>query len=159
MNLSIMSNRKAELSNASPERYRGLRTVAESLSLANVDTATCELMNESLCRVVELAYEQDAGGYCNIDFATGKILFPLPWGRNGAAQWGLRPQEANILREILFTWQADTPSLLSYDRARKSWFVNLRDYANIHLAKKWLREHPVSIPTYREARAKRLAIS
>jgi hypothetical protein len=148
--------RKAGLSNAAPQRHTGLRAVAESLSLANVDQAICELMNEALCRVAQLAYETDAGGLCNLDAASGKILFALPFGRNGHKQWGLRPSEANILREILFTWQAAGSTLLQYDRTRRSWFVNLRDHANIHLAKKWLKAHQIDIATYRAARAKRV---
>jgi len=116
-------------------------------------------MNEALSRLVALAYETDNGGLCNIDGATGKILIPLPWGRNGQGRWGVRPQEANILREILFTWQADAPSLLNYDRTRKSWFVNLADYPNYHLAKRWLTLHQITIAVYRVARAKRLAVA
>lgn len=155
--ISMTLERKQELSNAAPERYTGLRAVAESLSLRNVDAATCELFNEALARLMALAYEEDAGGYCNIDRVTGKILIPLPWGRNGYAKWGLRPQEANILREILFTWQREAPTLFFYDRLRRAWFVNVGDYANIHLAKQWLVRHQVSIGVYRAARAKRLA--
>ncbi|MCC6454757.1 MAG: hypothetical protein IT328_07425 [Caldilineaceae bacterium] len=114
-------------------------------------------MNEAIARLVLLAYEQDAGGYCNIDAATGKLLIPLPWGRNGYARWGLRPQEANILRQILFDWQYPGPSLLLYDRARRAWFVNLYDYSDVDTAKGWLGKHPVSILVYRAARTKRLA--
>jgi hypothetical protein len=149
-------NRKAELSNATPERYRGLRAAAEHISLANVDQATCELMNEALARLVLLAYEQDAGGYCNIDGATGRILIPLPNGRNGRAKWGLKPQEANILRQVLFDWEQCPPSLLRYDRTRKSWFINLFDFGNYHLAKRWLTQRQITITVYRDARAKLL---
>jgi hypothetical protein len=162
-------NRKAELSNATPERHTGLRAVAESISLANVDGACCELFNEALARLVQLCYEQDAGGFCNIDGATGRILIPLPWGRNGQGKWGLRPQEANILRQVLFDWEHLTgggypppacvdspPSLLRYDRTRKSWFINLFDFGNYHLAKRWLAVHQITIAVYRDARAKRL---
>ncbi len=156
MNLSTAMNRKAELSNATPERYRGLRAVAESISLANVDGAICELMNEALARLVALAYEQDAGGLANIDNVTGKILIPLPWGSNGASRWGLRPQEANILRQVLFDWEQGEQTLLRYDRTRKSWFINLFDFGNYHLAKRWLAVHQITIAVYRDARAKRL---
>lgn len=149
--------RKVGLSNAEPQRHTTLRAAAESLSLRNVDAAICELMNEALARLVLLAYEQDAGGYCNMDGATGKLLIPLPWGRNGYARWGLRPQEANVLRQILFDWAQPGPTLLLYDRTRRAWFVNLRDFANAHLAKRWLTQHQVSITMYRAARAKRIA--
>ena len=99
--LTVTTERKQKLSIAAPKRHTGLRAVAESLSLRNVDGAVCELMNEALARLVLLAYEQDAGGFCNMDEATGKLLIPLPWGRNGAAQWGMRPQEANISQRQL----------------------------------------------------------
>jgi hypothetical protein len=167
--LTVTMERKQALSVAAPERYRGLRAAAEHLSLANVDQATCELMNESLARLVQLAYETDAGGFCNIDGATGRILIPLPWGRNGQGKWGLRPQEANILRQVLFDWEQLTggggghpacenspPSLLRYDRTRKSWFVNLFDFGNYHLAKRWLTQRQVTVGLYRAVRAKLL---
>lgn len=149
--------RKEHIAGAEPRRHTRLRAAAETLSLANVDGAVCELMNEALTRLTMLAFEQDAGGLCNVDEATGRLLLPLPWGRNGAARWGLRPSEANILREILFTWQQDAPALLHYDKLRRSWFVNLFDFGNVHLAKRWLTKHQVSIPIYRAARAKRVA--
>ncbi len=149
--------RKVAVSETAPQRHKTLRAIAESVSLRNVDGAVCELMNEALARLVTLAYEQDAGGFCNVDNATGRVLIPLPWGRNGHGRWNLRPQEANILREVLFGWEHDAPALLRYDRMRRSWFVNLRDYANIHLAKKWMVKHQVGITEYRAARAKRVA--
>jgi hypothetical protein len=148
--------RKAGLSVAQPQRYTGLRKAAEHISLANVDAATCELMNEALARLVQLCYEEDAGGFCNIDGATGRILIPLPNGRNGRTRWGLRPQEANILRQVLFDWDHDGSSLLRYDRTRKSWFINLFDFGNYHLAKRWVALHQITIAVYRDARAKRL---
>ncbi len=154
--LTSTMERKAQLSVAQPERYRGLRGAADNLSLRNVDQATCELMNEALARLVALCYEQDAGGYCNIDEATGRILIPLPNGRNGRMRWGLKPQEANILRQVLFDWEHDAPSLLRYDRTRKSWFINLFDFGNYHLAKRWLTQRQITIGVYRNARAKLL---
>jgi hypothetical protein len=154
--LTVTMERKQALSVAAPQRHTGLRRAAEHLSLANVDQATCELLNEALARLVALAYETDSGGYCNTDGATGRLLIPLPWGRNGQVKWGLRPQEANVLRQVLFDWEHDAPSLLNYDRTRKSWFVNLRDFGNVHLAKRWLSMHQITIATYRSARIKLL---
>ncbi len=154
--LILPMRRKQELSAAHPERYQTLRTVAENLSLRNVDAATCELMNEAVTRLVMLAYEVDVFGFCNIDGVTGKLLIPAPWGRNGYARWGLRPSEANILREILFAWQEKGGALLTYDRGRRAWFVDLRSYPQVHIAKGWLRGHQISVKEYRAARAKRV---
>jgi hypothetical protein len=149
--------RKVGLSHATPQRHTTLRAAAQSLSLRNVDGAICELMNEALARLVLLLFETDAGGYCNMDGVTGRILVPVPFGRNGYARWGLRPQEANILRQILFNWEKDLPSLLRYDKSRRAWFVCLGDFDNVGDAKGWLRQHQVTIGVYRAARAKRIA--
>lgn len=154
--LHLTMARKTGIADARPDRYTTLRAAADTLSRRNADGAVCELMNEALGRLIDLAYERDAGGYCNIDRATGKLLIPLPWGRNGHARWGLRPQEANILREILFAWQQEATPLLVYDRTRRSWFVNLAAYRTRSLAGDWLTRHPVTIAVYRAARAKRV---
>lgn len=150
--------RKTAISTATPERHSALRAAAESLSRRNVDAATCEVLNEALSRLVQLTYEVDAGGLCNIDGATGRILIGVPMGRNGHRAWGLRPQEANILRQILFDWQVqDAPALLFYDSSRRSWFVHLSEFGSIGIAKAWLRSHQISVGVYRAARAKRVA--
>jgi hypothetical protein len=148
--------RKIAISNADPKRSTSLRAVADQLSKRNVDQATCELLNEALARLVQLAYETDAGGLCNIDGATGRFLIPLPFGRNGHAKWGLRPQEANILRQILFDWQLEPPTLLFYDRSRRAWFVDVAQFGSVGIAKAWLRSHQITVAVYRAARAKRV---
>jgi hypothetical protein len=149
--------RKEDLSKSAPARHLSLRQAADNLSRHNVDAATCEVLNEALARLVQLAYEVDTGGLCNIDGVTGRFLIPLPFGRNGAAKWGIRPQEANILRQILFDWQTEPPALLIYERSRRSWFVNLVEFGSVGIAKAWIRSHQISVALYRSARAKKLA--
>lgn len=148
--------RKEGIAHAEPPRHQALRAAAESLSLRNVDQAICELFNEAIARMTLLAYEQDAGGFCNIDAVTGKLLIAAPWGRNGQTKWGIRPQEANILRQVLFDWQYPGPTLWLYDRVRRAWFLNLYDFADYETARKWLARHQVTIEVYRAARAKRV---
>jgi hypothetical protein len=149
--------RKAAISTAQPERYTALRTLADNISRKNIDMALCEYFNEVLSRLVLLAYEQDAGGFANIDSVTGKFLVPMPMGRNGHARWGLKPSEANVLRQILFDWMLETPSLIHYDKSRRSWFVCLSAFPTIHVARAWLRAHQITVTVYRSARAKRVA--
>lgn len=159
--LHLTMERRAGIAQARPERHttpRGmatLRAAADTLSRRNADAAVCELMNEALARLIDLGFEQDAGGYCNLDAATGRLLIPLPWGRNGHARWGLRPQEANILREVLFAWQQEAQPLLFYDRTRRGWFVNLSGYRTHRAALDWLAGHAVIIAEYRAARSLR----
>jgi hypothetical protein len=148
--------RKGDIARSSPERHTTLRQAAETLSLRNVDQSVCELMNEALARLVVLAYEQDSGGFCNIDRATGKLLIPLPFGRLGHARWGVRPIEAVILRQILFDWQRAGSSLFLYDKSRRAWFVNIRTFTDALAANRWLTQHQIDVATYRAARVKKL---
>lgn len=147
--------RKDGIAQAAPARHTALRTAAENLSRRNVDQAVIELMMEALQRLVDLAYEQDSGGFCNIDGPTGKVLIPLPWGRNGHQRWGLRPQEANVLREIVQGRQY-APGIFVYDRMRRAWFVNLHDFPSRDVAMGSLERYPLGIKEYRNARIKRL---
>jgi hypothetical protein len=116
--------------------------------------AVCELLNEALLRLVQLAYEQDAGVWHNLDPVTWRIEIPLPFGRNGHRQWGLRPSEATALRRILFDRQYQ-PGLFLYDKARRCWRVNLHDYSSREVAVIYLNRYPVTVGEYRAACAKR----
>ena len=146
-------HRKMAVVSTRPATATAVRKAAQSLSRRNVDSATCELMNEALCHLVDLCYEKDDGGFCNIDAATNRILIPVPWGRNGHQRWGLRPQESNILRAILFSRQ-DSDSLYFYEGERRSWFVNRGCYRVAVSAQEYLSRYPVTIAEYRKARAK-----
>lgn len=150
-------DRKLAVSHAEPERFVSLRSAAETLSRRNVDASVCEILSEALSRLVALLYESDAGGLANVDSLTGRILVPLPMGKNGHAHWSLRPSEANTLRDILFGWQDEGNSLLFYEWTRHSWFLNLDDYGTLGIARAWLRSHQISVALYRSARAKRVA--
>lgn len=161
--LHLTLERKADLATARPEprpqpRTGALEAAAITLSRRNADAATCEPLNEALGRLTDLCFEGDAGdalALCNVDYATGRILIPLPWGRNGRAHWGLRPQEANILRQWL--WDAahsGYPPLYWYERNRRAWFVGLGDYTDRQEAGLWLRTHQVTVRDYRAARDK-----
>ncbi len=147
--------RKGDILQATPQRHTALRKAAESLSMRNLDQAQIELFMEALSRLVDLCYEVDNGGFCNIDAPTGKVLIPLPWGRNGHARWAIRAQESNILREIMQGRQY-TPGLFIYDRVRRNWNVNLHDYPSRDAAIAYLTRYPIGIKEYRSCRAKRL---
>ncbi len=147
--------RKGEIAHASPQRHTTLRHAAEALSRRNTDQAMIELFMEALSRLVDLCYEVDSGGFCNIDGPTGKVLIPLPWGRNGHARWAIRPQESNILREIMQGRQY-APGLFIYDRIRRNWNANLHDFPSRDAAVVYLTRYPIGITEYRSARTKRL---
>jgi hypothetical protein len=145
--------RKGDVMQAQPQRHTALRTAAEKLSRCNTDQAICELFGEALMRLVDLCFEEDAGGFCNIDSVTNRILIPLPWGRNGHSHWGIRMQESTILRRLLVTRQRQ-PGLFLYDSSRRCWRINLYDFSTRDLAMAYLTRYPVGIAEYRAARLK-----
>jgi hypothetical protein len=147
--------RKQGIIATTPQRHTALRAAAESLSRRNADAAICELFSEALSRLVALAYETDAGGPCNIDSVTARLLIPAPWGRAGHARWGIRPQEANILREIMQGRQY-APGLFVYDTSARCWRLNWHDYPTRNAAMRYLERYPLGIQELRQARAKRL---
>jgi hypothetical protein len=141
--------RKADVSTTTPERYTALRTIAEELSLRNLDRAVVELLNEALARTTMLVYEKDEDGFINIDRVTGKILIPLPWGKKGHKRWNLRPSEANALRAIMFSRQRNGLPLFFFDRSRRAWYISLADHAAMPVLSEW----EITVAEYRLARA------
>lgn len=141
--------RKEIVAQASPQPRTTLQRAAETLSRRNVDNATIELLNEALARVTLLCYERDEGGVlCNVDGATGKVVIPLPWGRGGYKRWGISVTEADAMRAIMFARQRNGVALFSFDRSRRAWYLNLRDYPALPRLSEWT----ISLAEYREAR-------
>lgn len=158
--LHLTIERTEEVAAARPARYASLRSVAQSLSKRNADAAICELLNQALASALDLAYETDDHGLINIDNVTGKILFPLPWGRAGFVRWGLRQREADALRWIMLEYARAAgrgmAALFVYDRAGHAWRVNLADYPDRAAAAAWARRYAVTVPILRAARAARV---
>jgi hypothetical protein len=145
--------RKRGLAIAAPERHGAVRSAAQNLSRRNVDAAITELLNEALSRLTALCYERDDGGVlCNIDPATGRVLVPLPWGRVGYRKWGLTPTESNVMRAIMFTRQGRGVPLFFYDRSRRAWFLNIRDFSIGAVVLAQLKEWEITVGEYRGAR-------
>ena len=141
------------------ERSGVLALAAEALSRRNLLTARCELANEALSLLVGLLYEKDAGGDpCNVDPETWRILVPMPWGRIGHKQWGLRTSEAVCMRWIMLRrqaqWtQAQRPMLVSYDPSSRAWLLNLKDYRHSDAALFWLSKSKIKLGEWRAAQA------
>jgi hypothetical protein len=142
--------RKAQISQATPERYTTIQRAAAQLSRRNVDQAVCELINEAHSRLVMLCYERDdTGRLVNVDEVTGRIQIPLPWGKMGFKKWGLSDSEAVALRRIMFSRQRVGLPLFFFDRSRRSWFLALREYPHLPVLAEW----EIGIGEYRAARS------
>ena len=146
--------RKSEILAAQPERFTPLRQAADTLSRANIHRAHAEILSEALARCTVMLYEQDAAGrWVNVD-KSGQILIPLPWGRAGQREWGLRRSEANALRAILFAWQrrhdaGREAALFVYVAEERRWWLNLVDFPAEQGAMQWVRAHQVTVSQWR----------
>jgi len=150
--------RKTPIVQADPPRHSGLRGVAQNLSRRLIHGATIELLTESLHRLVVLVYDQDGAGYINMDGVTGRLLIPVPWGRNGRSLWGLYPSEGIALGYILRQRQATGVALFVYDRNRRTWSVNLEDCPTQRAALTYLKSYPIRQEEFRLAYAKSVAL-
>lgn len=105
---------------------------SQSLSRAGAMAAAAGRCNESVNRLIVLAFEVDAhtGTYANVDGATGVFeRFPVPWGR-GYRRWGLMRTESDVLRlHVNALMDLAVAPLWTYDDVSRRWGVNLFDYA------------------------------
>lgn len=109
---------------------RRAANIAAYLSRKGVMMGTAELCNEVIFKLIELAYETDDIGLCNVDPYTGVFeRFPMPWGRKYQL-YGLKATEAEILGLHVRRLQemASKPPLWTYDPITRRWAVNVIDY-------------------------------
>lgn len=143
--------RTEEIINAEPQRHTALRTAAKTLSRRGLAQAKAELANNALATLIDVLYESDGdGARSNVD-VDGRILIPLPWGRRGCLQWGLRVGEANAFRWVMLRRvETHHPPLLSYDAASRVWLLNAGDYSTRKLALAYLNCRPITLAEWRE---------
>jgi len=133
-----------------------MATAAASLSRLGMAKAESILANDALAAAINLLYEQDARGrLTNVDPGTWMIRVPMPFGRDGAAQWGLKDWEGRILRSVLFARQEKakpsaelrskpaTPPLF-YFAENKRWQLNIGDYPTAAAANAYLTRYPIT---------------
>jgi len=126
-----------------------LRRTADGLSRRTLHQARAELCMSRLHHAVVMLYEtDDIGELLNVDGETGRILAPLPWGRAGRSPWGLTGGEADALRYIVRTWDGD---LFWYDRASRSWCLDLAHYPTADRAHDAIERHAIAVSTWRQA--------
>lgn len=142
--------RTEAISGAQPERFAPLRKVAKALSRRGLAAAKVELVNVALLELVDLVFEDDTDGRpANMD-TDGRVLVPLPWGRLGHKQWGLRRTEANALRWLMLQrYATQNEPLFVYDAGGRVWLVNLAYSKRSALS--YLRTMPVTLAEWRPA--------
>jgi hypothetical protein len=151
--LAAIVTRKHDIAQAAPSRHTTIQRAAQALSRRSVDTAIVEVLNEALARLTALCYERDDNGVLvNVDAPTGRICVPLPWGRAGYAKWGLTFSEGEVMRRIMFTRQAQGLPLFFFERSRRAWYLNLKEYPSGKRVVAQLKEWEITVGEYRQAR-------
>lgn len=162
MDVTQIADRKNEIRAATPTAYAKQRMAeqATALSLAGDLAAHCEIANEALCKLTVVLYEPASDGLAaNVDYKTGRLLIPAPWGSSGWRKWGLRDWQATILRMILLTRQdhfvprKTLPPLYTYNRNTRQWFLEIGDYQDLNAAKRWLERGQIRPTEWREAQS------
>ena len=156
MTILRLTDRKNEIRGAGPGHYvkQRIADAADALSRAGTMAARVELCNESLSKLVVLAYEPDTDGRAaNVDTTTHRILIPLPWGSSGWKRWGLRYHEALVMRAIMLGRQTVKPGrvvpLFVYDEAARTWHLNAMDYRNLDAGMSWLQASQITLTEWR----------
>lgn len=115
---------------------RRAANIAAYLSRKGVMMGTAELCNEVIFKLIELAYETDDIGLCNVDPYTGVFeRFPMPWGKQYRL-YGLQRTEAAVLALHVARLQDDArlPPLWTYEPISRRWAVNIIDYPDRDVA-------------------------
>lgn len=152
MNLETFVTRKDEIIATALRagRQRAMST-AHELSRGGSMAAAAELVNQAVTKLIELAYERDETGLCNVDAAGVFVRFPVPWGRS-YMRYGLRSTEAAVLRlhinKLMST--ANPPPLWTYDEVTRRWGVNLWDYPKLSQALAYWKRVEISARDYKQ---------
>lgn len=133
-----------------PQHANPLRSVAIQLSKRGVMQAKVELVNIALAALVEELFQEDADGWtANVD-PDGWIKMPLPWGRDGYKQWGLRVSEMRALNHVMRTRsQMTNAPLFVYDVEFRRWYLGAGYTRRMALV--YLRQVPVTLSEWRTA--------
>lgn len=111
-------------------RQRAADTSA-ALSRRNAITASTELANTAITRLIELLYQREqldthTTHYANLNH-NHRILIPIPWGDN-YKRYALLATESAVLASHIKQLENHHPALLYYIAEDRAWYLNLIDY-------------------------------
>ena len=127
----IQNNIDRSRSNAAPEsRTSRIQRFASNLSLKAVAESHAQVLNETLRRWIELAWDgEETGSLHNMDRVTGRFYIAVPTGRQYKA-YGITKTESDALRLYLRRWQ-ERPSvtpMLQFNDVTRQWHLNIVAY-------------------------------
>jgi hypothetical protein len=114
-----------------PDTPRGPSVVA--IDRQALLTAVATKLQARMADVVEQVYRIDepTGVWWNIDPATGRILFGLPWAEYSHRQWGLVRSECDLLRLCVRHFRRIERGPFYFDKSTRRWRVDIKTYPTI----------------------------
>lgn len=124
---------------------------AHLLTRRNAMAAAATRTNRAVSRLIELTYQTDECGYCNIDDIGVYDQFPIPWGRH-YQRYGLQRTEADVLALHIKSLQHQPGHipLFTYDDITRRWAVNLFDYPTLASAAAYWEKSALTPRNYQQ---------
>ena len=134
---------------------RRAQDTAVKMSQKGAMRAAADRCNAAFGRLVELAYQTDDCGLCNVDQHTGVFnrKISMPWSTRNYGRYALMRTEADVLAihaKRLHDVGNDggIPPLFTYDAPTKRWGVNLWDYPTVGDAHLYAKQVELSARDY-----------
>ncbi len=111
-----------------------LQTKADDLARGAMYQVTANLLVTALRRLIDAAFERVGAMPVGMD-PDGRLLVAAPWSKRSHARYGMARHQADLLREVVNTWQAahvagtfTTPPVFVRDDLTGKWYVNVTTY-------------------------------
>ena len=129
---------------------RRAQDTAVTLSQRGAMKAAADRCNAAFGRLVELSYQTDDCGLCNVDQHTGVFnrRISMPWSTRNYGRYALMRTEADVLAIHAKRLQDVGIPLFLYDSVTKRWGVNLWDYPTVGDAHKYAKSVELSAKDY-----------
>ena len=130
---------------------RRAQDTAVKMSQRGAMKAAADRCNAAMMRLIELAYQTDDCGLCNVDPHTGVFgpKMSMPWSSRNYQRWALMRTEADVLAiHVKGLHDLAVPPLLTYDAPSKRWGVNLWDYPDVASAQRYAKNVELTAKDY-----------
>lgn len=132
---------------------RGRRRAADtavSMSQRGAMKAAADRCNAAINRLIELAYQTDDCGLCNVDAQTGVFnrRFSMPWSTRNYGRYGLLRTEADVLAIHINRLHDVGVPLFTFDDGTRRWALNFFDYPSMADAQRYAKSVELSARDY-----------
>lgn len=130
---------------------RRAQDTAVKMSQKGAMKAAADRCNAAFGRLVELAYQVDDCGLCNVDQHTGVFnrRISMPWSTRNYMRFALMRTEADVLAvHVKALHDLAVPPLFTFDDGTRRWALNFFDYPSMGDAHKYAKQVELSAKDY-----------